>query len=144
MLLSYIGKLLPSVINYHSHFQGVITGVEKNLCFEFLSIFHYKRLDKFLYRNIRKIDIQDKQKYVHQSNNEECFCWICVLPRDTFNSLAFCTRQIQIPIPALHCSSLISHSTNFNLFQLLQIVRQTLFPEVIFRWGVISVLSSEK
>lgn len=31
-------------------------------------------------------------------------------------------------------SSLISHSTNFNLFQLLQIVRQKLFPEVLFRW----------
>lgn len=121
----------------HSHFHGVTACVKNNyICFEFPSIFLYKLSDTFFYKNIpilAKFDISDNKKCVDQNTKEEWFWWICAIPREIVQQPCILPKRYPRLLHQLFtCSSLISHSTYFDLFPLMRIVRWSLFLKGVF------------
>lgn len=136
ILFSLIEKLFPSTTTCHAHFQGVIIGVEKNkiLALNFSVYFPINIQINFCIETLGKLIFRTSRKLCIRALKRNAFAAYVSFPRHC-STVLYSTQDRYRSLHKLFAgSSLISHSTNFNLFQLLQIVRQTLFPEVLFRW----------
>lgn len=124
ILFSYTEKLLPSVITCHSHFHGVITGVKKNTsALNFSVYFPINVKTKFCIETLGQLIFRTRRSMCIRALKKNAFAGYVLFPETLFNNLVFYPKRNRSLYHLFTGSSLISHSTNFNLVQLLQIVR---------------------